>query len=136
MGNKPSTDQGKNKNQVNQGRNQGNQGRDPSQGRGQEGANLNPGLAESGQVTPYNAGEYSSQELQNVNKGMMGVGNPANPEESNMANAIKQNNPNFGNSRLAYFNSYKKFNSKARGIRMVNLACAEDKWKKYRSEGW
>lgn len=95
------------------------------------------GTQETNAVVPFNSEQRANQEISNISTGIIGAGTPVNPDESNLARAIKNNsNRKIGNNRLAYFNNYAKNNKKAKNIKLVNLACIDEKWKQYRTDEW
>jgi hypothetical protein len=143
-GNKGRNNQGNQANQ--QGRGLDNQGRNVNnQGRGTPAANVNQSASnpalnqQNGQeAIPFNTGAMANQEIPNVLNGISGTGTPINPDQANMANAIKNNNAGrkIGQTRDLYFNAFKRANKKAANVKLVNLQCLRNKWKKYENDDW
>lgn len=87
-------------------------------------------------VQPYNAEERVNQEISNISSGIVGAGNPVNPEAADIARNIQLNNQKFGLKRATYFNDFRRKNKKAKSVKLVNLACMDEKWKAYKSIDW
>lgn len=96
---------------------------------------VNPsGAPVNTEVVPFNQQEMSNQSITNMDTGILGTGYPINPDAQAIATAIKNNT--LGINRIKLLNSAKKKNNKIKAIRLVNLACMDNKWKQYRSADW
>jgi len=129
------------RNQSNQGRNQGNQGRGSAPNTDIKQSQLPlTSMGQNQDAVPYNDGQMANQEISNVATGIAGAGTPVNPEVATMADNIRMNNgvagQGLGKTRQAYFDAFRRANRKAKSVKLVNLACLQNKWKKYNTDAW